>query len=122
MGRDGGDAAAASGREGENMNSTIKAIIKYPGEITGHYDQIENTLEALQDAVGGYIETIQCGGSSVLIVNEEGKLLGLEPNIQIGGFDIIAGTAILIGVDDEDFTDVPIKMGAWKRILMEWGN
>ena len=117
QGRVGAQSSCSAGKE-KNM----RAIIKYPGEVTGHYEEIENSLEALQDVVCGYIETIQCGGSSVLIINEEGKLLGLEPNFRIKDFDIIAGTAIVVGVDDEDFTDVPINMAAWKRILTEWGN
>ena len=100
----------------------MKVIIKYPGEVTGHFDQIENTLEALQDEVGGYIETISCGGSAVLIVNEEGKLIGLEPNFQIGDFDVIAGTAIVAGVGEDDFVDVPLSISEWKRILTQWGN
>lgn len=104
------------------MGEEIKVIIKYPGEVTGHYEKVENSLEALQDAVSGYIETVRIGEDALLIVNEEGKLLGLEQNFTIKDFDTIAGTAIVVGTDGEDFTDVPINMAAWKQMLTEWGN
>jgi len=41
---------------------------------------IPNTLKALQELVGGYIETISLTGSRVLIVNEEGILRGMLLN------------------------------------------
>lgn len=36
----------------------IKVIIKRPEEVVGREERIDNTLEALQEAVGGYIETL----------------------------------------------------------------
>lgn len=41
---------------------------------------IKNELKALQETVGGYIETLTLAEGVVLICNEEGKLLKLEPN------------------------------------------
>ena len=40
--------------------------------------EIENTLEALQREVGGYIEVVNLGDNYVLICDEEGKLKGLN--------------------------------------------
>lgn len=41
---------------------------------------IENTLEALQAAVDGYIEAVTLApGRAVMIVNEEGRLRGMAP-------------------------------------------
>ena len=72
--------------------------------------EIENTLEALQAAVNGYIETIGIvPGEAVMIVNEEGRLRGMEPNpiaSAFAGIDIV-GPALIVGVDEDDFTDVP---------------
>lgn len=61
-----------------------------------------NTLEAFQEAVGGYIETVGLDTSAVLICNEEGKLAGLPANRQVGG-DTIAGTFLIVGAEDGDF-------------------
>ncbi len=72
--------------------------------------EIENTLEALQAAVNGYIETIGIvPGEAVMIVNEEGRLRGMAPNpiaSAFAGIDIV-GSALIVGVDEDDFTDVP---------------
>ena len=105
--------------------SKIKAIIKRPDEEFGHIANISNTLENLQKTVGGNIETIRLGTDIVLIVNEEGKLLGLEPNFRLehGIFaDVIVGTAIVVGQKDDDFGDCPIVFEAWKILLKLWGN
>lgn len=72
--------------------------------------EIENTLEALQKAVGGYIETVRLRvDNAVMIVNEEGLLLGLPYNVTASGFagQPIVGTAIIVGVNGEEFTDIP---------------
>ena len=103
----------------------IKAIIKRPDEEYGHIANISNTLENLQKIVGGKIETLYLGHGLILIVNEEGKLLGLEPNFRLehGAFaDVIVGTAIVVGQKDEDFGDCPIVFEAWKILLKLWGN
>jgi len=103
----------------------IKAIIKRPDEEFGHIANISCTLENLQEIVGGKIETAYLGHGLILIVNEEGKLMNLEPNFRTGrGFfaDTIVGTAVLVGVNGEDFGDVPITFQTWKSLLKEWGN
>lgn len=72
--------------------------------------EIENTLEALQEAVGGYIETVRLRvDNAVMIVNEEGLLLGLPYNVTASGFagQPIVGTAVIVGVNGEEFTDIP---------------
>ena len=72
--------------------------------------EIENTLEALQKVVGGYIKTVRLRvGNAVMIVNEEGLLLGLPYNTAASGFagQPIVGTALIVGVNGEEFTDIP---------------
>lgn len=61
-----------------------------------------NTLEAFQEAVGGYIETVGLDANAVLVCNEEGKLSGLPANRQVGG-DTIAGTFLIVGAEDSEF-------------------
>ncbi len=72
--------------------------------------EIENELEALQGAVDGYIETVSLIPEKVdMIVNEEGLIKGMELNpiaSAIAGTYIV-GNALIVGVDGEDFCDVP---------------
>ncbi len=63
---------------------------------------VPNKLESLQAAVGGYIEALGLDCGVCLICNEEGKLLGLPANRQVGG-DIIAGTFLIVGEADGKF-------------------
>mgnify|MGYP001487871851 len=71
----------------------------------------EPTLESAQEFVGGYVEGITFPNGDYLIVNEEGKLMGLEvnepatklwrdtfdnDNFITGRKDWVAGPAILI--------------------------
>ena len=72
--------------------------------------EIENTLEALQAAVDGFIETVTLvQDRAVMLVNEEGLLrdLPLNPVASAVANTQIVGTAIVVGVDGEEFTDVP---------------
>lgn len=81
----------------------MKAIVKKP-HMAARIEDIPNTLEGLQALVGGYIETCTIFPGSTFIVNEEGRLLGLERN---GLLDFV-GTVVVVGVDDEedDFVDL----------------
>lgn len=51
------------------------------------------SLEELNGFVGGYIEIVRLSKSQVMVVNEEGKIIGLDPNpsatllVQIAGID-----------------------------------
>lgn len=88
----------------------MKVLIKEPGK-PWQAAEVENTLEALQSAVGGYIETLpivamDSDEKAVMVMDEEGRLKGKERSITICGTDIV-GTVILCGQDGDEFTDVP---------------
>lgn len=77
----------------------INVLIVEPNKLP-YEKEIPNTLESKQEIVGGLIE---CTGiiedkDVVIICNEEGKLLNLPFNRDIG-HDIIAGTFIIAGDD-----------------------
>ena len=94
----------------------MKVIVKEPGK-TSEYREIDNTLEAMQEIVGGYIECVFLEGGAVMVCNEEGKLMGMQMNFPFRG-DIIVGTVFVCGTDDEgDFTDVPITLEEWEEII-----
>lgn len=53
----------------------------YKLKVDGTTEQLPDCeLETLQEAVGGYIEAVFLGGDDVMIVNEEGKIIGLPVN------------------------------------------
>ena len=70
---------------------------------------IKNTLEEKQKLVGGLIEYTNLidDNSVLLICNEEGKILGLPYNRDIG-HDIIAGPFILVGNDQRLGEDISL--------------
>lgn len=74
--------------------------------------ELEGTLEAMQEFVGGTIQAIYPFDDPVAIVcNDEGKLGGLEYNRALrdetGAFyDIISGPFFVCGLGEEDFTDL----------------
>ncbi len=81
---------------------------------------IENTLEALQAAVDGYIESVTLiPDKAVMIVNEEGRLRGMTPNpiaSAVANTQIV-GPAVVVGVNGEEFTDVPEDVECCIRAL-----
>lgn len=60
------------------------------------------SLEELQDAVGGYIELAYLKGGKTMVINEEGKILGLKINVEatklyseVDSNDYIAGDVLV---------------------------
>ena len=83
----------------------MKAIRKKPGQAP-EACEVENSLEALQAEVGGYIESFQFTSDCTLLINEEGKNLGLTPNLYVCGEPLV-GTVLAVGVKGEEFCDLP---------------
>lgn len=66
--------------------------------------KIGTKLEDLQAEVGGLIECIYCHRDGTLIVaNDEAKLLGMEGNRRLDGGSVIAGPFFVIGDAGENF-------------------
>lgn len=80
---------------------------------------IENTLEALQAAVNGYIEVVTLVPDyAAMIVNEEGRLHQMKPNIMasiVAGQKIV-GPALVVGIDGEEFTSIPTEIARHIKI------
>ena len=75
-----------------------------------------NTLADLQKHVGGYIEIISIGATTDLVINEEGKVYGLDRNptadallqqlgVELLPGDFIVGNVVVIGTNSEGETD-----------------
>lgn len=104
------------------MSETVKAFVLMDKDDPGEIREIENTLEAFQDLVGGYIETFTFSSDVTLIINEDGRLLGLPVNRDFCGHRFV-GPMVFVGYDDEgEFVDLPEEdlryletWGAWLR-------
>jgi hypothetical protein len=114
----------------------MKVIIKRPCDQFGEETTIPNTLRALQEAVGGYIETVTLDNGVVLICNEEGRLRDMPYNftlrflhyfnptdaVEVRPHQMIFGTVIACGAKEDQLADIPIDFNEWKSLLCEWGN
>lgn len=80
----------------------MQVVCKSPGRPPV-VAQVDNTLEALQQAVGGPIETVTLADDAVIICNEEGWLRGLPFNCRFCGINF-AGTILVVGVDGDEFS------------------
>lgn len=86
------------------MEKEIEVLVVEPGKHP-YVATIENTLQALQRAVGGWIEVIGLDEESLIIGNDESKLMGLPGNRRFGN-DILAGTFLIVGSHDDAFASL----------------
>ena len=88
---------------------------EYPKEFI-----LENSLEAMQEAVGRLIDIIDLEEDTCILLNDEGKLIGLEGNRRFYD-DIIVGNFYICGSDEEgnltSLTDE--QMEKYKEIFYE---
>lgn len=84
------------------LEKRIRCLLVEPHNLPKEIE-IDNTLEAKQKIVGGYIECAYLPNDEevVIICNEEGKINGLKLNRDIG-HDIIAGPFLIVGDDYEN--------------------
>jgi len=84
------------------MEEKIRILKVEPGKEP-EATEIDNTLRAMQETVGGYIQLVPFERDACIVCNEEGKLFGLEVNRRFGS-DILVGTFFIAGEDgSEDF-------------------
>jgi hypothetical protein len=94
--------------------STLRVLICVPGEPL-HEKRIPHSLEAMQALVGGLIEMVPGPRPGTdLVVNEEGLLRKLAPNLalQRAGHNLV-GPAFVTRIDREgacvDLTDEDVR-------------
>ena len=85
--------------------NTIK-ILKIEVGSSPIVKEITNDLKSLQSEVGGLIQPLNIGSDCMIVLNEEGKLNGMEPNRWLGDDDIICGPFFICGDDGENFTSL----------------
>jgi hypothetical protein len=76
------------------MSQTI--IVKRVGQEPVVESRDEITLEVMKEIVGGHIELLRLPHGIDLWLNEEGKIIELEPNIVLGS-EVIVGDVFLSG-------------------------
>lgn len=85
----------------------MKAIRIIPGQRAEDIE-VENSVEALQEVVGGYIEVVNMPVNDMAILrDEDGLMKQKDYNCRIMGIDFV-GTILFVGTKGEKFTDVPI--------------
>ena len=84
----------------------MEVLIVEPGK-SPYMTTITGDIASLQKVVGGYIEGIEPYDDPVAIIcNEDGKLKGLPPNRRVDKYDIIVGTFMACGIEDEDYASL----------------
>lgn len=93
----------------------MKVLMVEPGR-SPYETEIEGGLKSLQAAVDGDIQaTYPYKDMVALICNEEGKYMGLPLNRALYDedgcmYDIVAGNFLIVGLGEEDFTDLPAEL------------
>lgn len=96
------------------MAEKIKALLFEPGKKPKDIE-IGNSLEAFQEAVKGYIETLSISETVVLIVNEEGLIRRMKPCVMVSipvlhgalscsyRYTTLVGPVVAVGVQGDEF-------------------
>lgn len=102
----------------------IKVVLVRPGEASS-IEEIDSSLRCMQQIVDGSIQAIYPFEDNVVLVcNDDGKLLGLEPNRALiygrKAYDIIAGTFFVCGIAGESFTSLtPVQLTRYQTMFAE---
>lgn len=83
----------------------ILVVVKEPGQSPRVEPLFDNTLEAFQQAVGGYIETVTIASDLIIICNEEGRLQDLPFNVELCGVGFV-GTILAVGAKGDEFASL----------------
>ena len=100
--------------------NTIK-VLKIEPNKEPYEKEITNELKCLQEEVGGgLIEVVYIDTNCLLIINEEGKLNGMEPNRWLGNEEIICGPFFVCGDSGDNFTSLnQTQIEAFKKHFAE---
>lgn len=101
--------------ESEKLPETMKVLVVEPRQPP-RVKEIPSGLEGLTDTFGGPISaTYPFCDPVALICNDEGRNMGLELNRALYNgmgqvYDVIPGTFVIAGVNDDSFTSLPEDM------------
>lgn len=87
----------------------MRVVVKEIGKL-GEIREIENDLSTFQEIVGGNIETFRMTDDIIIVLNDEGKIEELQPNIGVpchnNQTEVIVGNIFFVGVDGCDFASL----------------
>ena len=95
----------------------MKAL-KLEGTIVREVE-IENSIPAIQDEVLGFYDTIPIiKDQAIMIINEKRMYLGMSINLSASAISgqTIVGPALVVGVDGDEFCDIPSDISALIRL------
>ena len=100
--------------------NTIK-VLKIEPNKAPYEKEITNELKCLQEEVGGgLIEVVYIDNNCLLIINEEGKLNGMEPNRWLGNEEIICGPFFVCSDSGDNFAPLnQTQIAAFKKHFAE---
>lgn len=84
----------------------MKVIRKRPGEPP-EVISIENDGDAIRAELDGWIEAVTVAEDLAFLCDEEGRLKGKPRNATLLSDIDFCGTVLVVGVDGEEFCDVP---------------
>lgn len=93
------------------MKKSITVLVVEPKKAP-YLKEIIPELNVLQDEVGGYIQVVYPWKEPVaLICDDDAKLKGKDLNRALRDeegqiYDIVAGTFLLVGISEDDFTSL----------------
>jgi hypothetical protein len=105
------------------MKTALRINIDFTTEIL---DLEDDSLKKLQGAVGGWVQAVDLQDNLTLWCNEEGKLIGLTPNVigthmfekSFGMTDVIMGDVVFTGGTDDEGENLGLPY-AWQVQLQE---
>jgi hypothetical protein len=105
------------------MKTALRVNTDFTTEVL---DLSSNEYDQLSTSVGGLIQVVSLRDDLYIVVNEEGKLVGLPINLvgthmwnrSYGETDVIVGDAIFVGATDDEGETLPLSF-AWVAQIQE---
>lgn len=95
-------------------------------EITITGNDVSEQNDSIHEHLGGYFEIVRLGQDACLLVDDEGLLKGLPPNMiamMISGYPMLVGTALILGTrpgnDGDEFCDAPERFVQFAREMQQ---
>lgn len=83
----------------------MKAILKKPGQAP-EIVEVDNDLKALQEVVGGYIETFIFATDACVLCDEESRFKDAQFNMNFCRNSFF-GNMLFVGINGDEFCDFP---------------
>ena len=83
----------------------MKVIKKLPGK-QAEFAFIDGTLESIQEAVDGYFRPVALFDGLVMLCNDDGNILGMQPNFPIQTIGMIVGPVIFVREEKDNYVSV----------------